>query len=398
MDPTRLFVETVLVVAQRYSIDTKDMGTVLRKLIVLSVKFVSQQRVWQACFGDDYVDWELLSTAPGASRGLLPGVADWLTLLDFCQWDDLCKHEATMQANQPLLHGLRAHMKACALDTGGERAWTLVAKLFVLLLIKGLPSQHSIESLTCGVFKTDTHDACTQLLARQAEHLYAPAEYETALVWLLEACVTGGKELHQVRAQCQAMQEERRLNLKQSRIVVFEGRPRLRDRVATVFKTEERKAQVDVLLSTWESFQGFSYLHQFPVTLSTRAKTLLYFLASQTHWDWRSHLHRILPSSGPLLEKVAAHPVTQPVCACWRAERERERERERGRDTHTHARQDLHVIVGVVGSLSMDGSPPFPSLTHFRRECFQSFPVTHVQRLTHSQVLCGSLRARRGLL
>jgi len=56
------------------------------------------------------------------------------------------------------------------------------------------------------------------------------------------------------------------------------------------------------------------------------------------------------------------------------------------------------VIVGVVGSLSMDGSPPFPSLTHFRRECFQSFPVTHVQRLTHSQVLCGSLRARRGLL
>lgn len=313
MDPTRTFVETVLVVAQKYSIDVRDIGAVLKKLVVLSVKFVSQQRVWQECFAEDYVDWDLLSTTMGATRGLLPGVADWLTLLDFCQWDELCKHESTMQVNQPILHGLRAHMKACALDTGGDKAWTLVAKAFILLLIKGLPSQHSIESLTCRAFKTDTHEACTQLLARQAEHLFAPADYEAALVWLLGACVTGGRELQQVRAQCQAMQEERRLNLKQSRIVVFQGRPRLRDRVATVFKTEERKAQVDVLLSTWESFQGFSYLHQFPVTLSSRVREVLYFMASQTRWDWRAHLPRVLPSAGPLLTKVASHPVTQPV-------------------------------------------------------------------------------------
>lgn len=52
----------------------------------------------------------------------------------------------------------------------------------------------------------------------------------------------------------------------------------------------------------------------------------------------------------------------------------------------TSAWQDLHVIIAVVSALSMDGSPPFPNLTLFRRECFHSFPVTHVQRLTHSQV------------
>jgi len=314
MDPTRLFVELVLVVAQKYSIDVKDMGLVLKKLIVLSVKFVSQREVWQGCFPNDYVDWDLLSATVGPTRGVLPGVSDWLTLLDYCHWDNLCKHEATMQVNQPILHSLRAHMKACALDVGGDKAWTLVGKLFILLLIKGLPSQHSMESLTCRVFKTNTHESCTQLLARQAEHLFAPAEYEAALAWLLETCETGARELHQVRTQCQAMQEERRLNLKQSRIVVFKGRPRLRDRVATVFKTEERKAQVDVLLSTWESFQGFSYLHQFPVTLSSKCKLLCYFLACQTQFDWRSHLHRVLPAAGSLLQKVASHPVTQPVC------------------------------------------------------------------------------------
>jgi ABC-type proline/glycine betaine transport system ATPase subunit len=136
------------------------------------------------------------------------------------------------------------------------------------------------------------------------------------------------------------LQEERRLNLKQSRIVVFQGRPRLRDRVATVFKTEERKAQVDVLLSTWESFQGFSYLHQFPVTLSSRVREVLYFMASQTRWDWRAHLARVLPSAGPLLTKVASHPVTQPVRGlaslpvnlddAQEGEREREREPDDG--------------------------------------------------------------------
>jgi hypothetical protein len=35
----------------------------------------------------------------------------------------------------------------------------------------------------------------------------------------------------------------------------------------------------------------------------------------------------------------------------------------------------------------MDGSAPFPLLTEFRKECFQSFPVTAVQRMTLSQIL-----------
>lgn len=41
----------------------------------------------------------------------------------------------------------------------------------------------------------------------------------------------------------------------------------------------------------------------------------------------------------------------------------------------------------------MDGSAPFPAMTAFRTSCFQSFPVTHVERMTLSQVLA-TLRAR----
>jgi hypothetical protein len=121
-----------------------------------------------------------------------------------------------------------------------------------------------------------------------------------------------------------------------------------------------RSAQVDTLLDTWESYAGFSYLHRFPPTLSEKVRSKLYFLASQTRWDWTRHVERILPAGGPLCVKVASHPITQP---------------------------DLQVILRVLEGLSMDGSAPFSHMTEFRKECFQSFPVSAVQRMTLSQIL-----------
>jgi hypothetical protein len=112
-------------------------------------------------------------------------------------------------------------------------------------------------------------------------------------------------------------------------------------------------------LETWESYTGFTYQHQFPPTLSEKVKSRLYFLASQTRWDWAKYVETVLPSGGPLLGKVMSHPITQ---------------------------SDLPVILRVIEGLSMDGSPPFVQMTAFRTACFQSFPVTHVQRMTLSQV------------
>lgn len=117
---------------------------------------------------------------------------------------------------------------------------------------------------------------------------------------------------------------------------------------------------MDTLLDTWESYTGFCYKHQFPPTLSERIKSRLYFLASQTRWEWRQHVSAVLPSGGALMDKVKSHPITQP---------------------------DLGVILRVLENLSMDGSPPFRQMTAFQTSCFQSFPVTHVQRMTLSQVL-----------
>lgn len=194
----------------------------------------------------------------------------------------------------------------------------------------------------------------------QAENLYTPEQYEATLLFVLDKCEVDVAALNQIHALIQATLEDRRLSLKLSRMTVIQGRPRLRDLVSSELKTEERKAQVDTLLDTWESYTGFSYKHRFPPSLSEKVKSKLYFLACQTRWNWAKYVESVLPSGGALCSRVASHPVTQP---------------------------DLQVILRVLERLSMDGSAPFPQMTEFRKECFQSFPVTAVQRMTLSQIL-----------
>jgi hypothetical protein len=362
--------QTMLSAGRRYSIGVQHLHALVPKLTVLSVKFVSRRRLWEARFGEDYVDWDLVEGLP-ASKNVLGGCAEWLGLLSFCKWDDLSKHEGEIQSAHPPLHVLRKSMREASLDTGDTAAWTLVCKIFLLMLVQGLPPMHALENLTCGVFKRNTHAGCTTLLAKQAEHLFTPEQYERTIQYALERCDVDGPGLEQLQTLFLATAQERSLCLKMSRMAVMEGRPRLRDRVTSVLKTEERKAQVDSQLETWDSYTGFSYKHQFPPTLSEKIRSKLYFLASQTRWDWTRYVEMVLPSAGSLSERVAKHPVTQP---------------------------DLPVIVRVLEGLSMDGSPPFPQMTEFRKACFQSFPVTHVQRMTLSQVSPqgGAARAEGG--
>ena len=351
-------VQAMLSAGKRYSVGVQDLPALLLKLVVLSVKYVSRRKLWEARFGGDYVDWDLVEAV--ASKNVFGGCAEWLGLLAFCKWDDLGKREGEIQAGHPALHGLRRHMRECSLDTGDGSAWTLVCRLFVITLVQGLPSLHALEVLTCGLFKRSTQAGCTMLLAKQAEYLFPPVQYEESLKFLLEHCEVDRQALEQTLALCQASLEDRKLSLKLSRMTVMEGRPRLRDRMTSTLRTEEKKAQVDTQLNTWESYSGFSYKHRFPTTLSEKVRSKLYFLASQTRWDWTQYIEMVLPAGGPLCTKVASHPVTQP---------------------------DLPVILRVIEALSMDGSAPFEQMTEFRKECFQSFPVTHVQKMTLSEIL-----------
>lgn len=78
----------------------------------------------------------------------------------------------------------------------------------------------------------------------QAGHLFTPGQYESTLQFILDKCVMDTRALEQTLALSRASMEDRKLSLKMSRMTVVVGRPRLRDRVSSVLRTEERKAQV----------------------------------------------------------------------------------------------------------------------------------------------------------
>lgn len=351
----------MLATGQTLSVGVTDLRALLLKLIVLSVKYVSKRDLWGTRFGEDYVDWNLVDGVQ-ASKSLLGGTAEWLGLLELCRWEELSRQEGAVH---PLVRAVRKHMKECGLDTGDATGWTLACKIFLIMLLQGVPSLHTLEVLTCAVFKMNTQAGCTMLLAKQAENLHAPALYEQALHFVLDRCEVDTAALEQTHQLMLASLDDRKISLKMSRLTVVQGRPRLRDRVTSEFKSEERKAQMDAKLETWDSYTGYCWKHQFPPTLSEKIRSKLYFLASQTRWAWGKYVEAVLPSGGALCTRVAAFPVGQP---------------------------DLPVIQRVIERLSMDGSPPFKAMTDFRAECFGSFPVTHTQRMTLSQVKPDFLR------
>ncbi len=169
MDPHEA-VHHILTIGKRYSIDVRDMGALIQKLVVLSVKFVSKKTLWSARFGDAYVHWELVEGQ--VNKNICGGCAEWIGLLSFCKWDELGKHESVIQTAHQPLQVLRHHMREGCLDTGGADAWTLACKLFLLMLVQGGPSLHVLEVLTCGIFKRDTHSGCIELLAKQVSAVF----------------------------------------------------------------------------------------------------------------------------------------------------------------------------------------------------------------------------------
>ena len=192
--------QTMLTVGKKYSIDVSDLKSLPLKIIVLSVKFVSREALWKMRFGEEhYVHWELVNMLN--NKNVLGGSAEWLGMLEFCKWEELSKVESEIAHVYHPLHILRRNMRECNLDTGGTDAWTLACKVFLLMLVQGIPSLlHVLEVLTCSQFKKNTHSGCIQLLAKQVSN-------PTSLIGLMtrEQCtdllVTGRAPVHTRRVR-----------------------------------------------------------------------------------------------------------------------------------------------------------------------------------------------------
>ena len=346
--PLALVAETLVSVGGHYSMDVQNLRELCVKMIILSLKYVNRQAVWASVFPDAFVDWALVR--PNANT--LGDLQIWLPLLELFAWENVER----LEAHHAPLASMRRAMRAAQIDVG---TWDLPCQLLVLQMLHGIPGLQAFQLMTCRVLKKDTHQNCALLLAALSDTPFTPEVCGAALAGILgDAFVRINVAPLELHLRAATMRRDGlSAALKMKTMSAHLGRPRLRDRMTV---TDEQKVAMDSTLGTWESYTAFCQLHQFPNVLSEMVKVRLYFLASQTAWDWRSQVGFVLHHDGELCDRLGKYPVSRP---------------------------DLPILHRCVEALAMDGTPPFPEMIDFRNRCFRSFPVSHAQRMNLTQVL-----------
>lgn len=347
-----LVVDRLLTVGEDFSMDTSDLRSLVIKNIILCLKYVSRECVFEEIFPGDFVDWGL---DRGVSRcfgtNLLGDHHLWIPLLRLLSWPEPDRVENC----HPRLKILRKQMRDQDLDVGGH---TLVCKFFLVQMLDSISALQTFKLLAGELMKRDPHQSCALVLAALVDKPAAPDECESVLIEILgEHLQVDTSTLEGCLATIQRQRAERERGLRMKQMTSYVGRPRLRDRLVP---TDTESVKLDASLGTWETYIGFCQMHQFPNVLSDIVKQRLYFLAAQTNWDWKPHVAKVIKHTGELTGKLSQYPVCKP---------------------------DQHIIGNVISLLSMDGKPPFAELIAFRSKCFSSFPVSQVQKMTLSQVL-----------
>jgi hypothetical protein len=303
-------------------------------------------------FPGEFIDWKLVNEN---KYNILGDTVAWITFLDLFNWNKFEEIEGVIRDKYSMLSKLRTHLKSCHLDLEKGYGWTMACKMKILMMVYKLSTLNTIDVFTCNIFKRNTMQNCMGFLALQAEEMYTPAEQAETIKFMLERAEINTTYLDQNMQIYRAIKEDSRLSLQKSRQQVTQGRPRLRDKL-TFSRLQEDKH--NDAFNMWETYAGFCYKHQFPPTLSENLKMKLYFMASQTTWNWKIHLPQIAQGLHVITQKVAAYAVSDP---------------------------DIPTIVKVIQNMNMDGRAPFALLNNFRYKCFQGFPVSRTMSMTITQ-------------
>ena len=356
MNPKDLLLR-LLKIGEQFSMDQKDLPALLVKTIIISLKYIDRRQLFETIFPDHYADWTLLECTPSTSNAL-GDTEPWLCLLSLLEWPALTDKDREIEREHPPLAQIKSGLKSNSLDLPG---WTMACRAFILQLVQGLQSMHANEQLTTRALGRPTRDNTMQFLAGLYDTKHLPSAYTQTLALILspQSVQIDTATLTHTMSIITTQRDEHKLNLRMKSMQLVALRPRLRDKLRSSLLTEHNKEQVDIKMGTWDSYAGFCHTHRFPNNLSDRVKRQLYFLASQTHWEWQDHIKHLIKN--PDIEtRVQLHPVTQP---------------------------DANVIHWVIESLNMGGRPPFPEMMAFKARGFASFPVVYVQRMTLTQIL-----------
>ena len=345
------FVQTVLQLGKRLSMDVTDLHALCVKAVVLNLVYVDREVLCGSLFPDAYVDWTLAASGR-AGVNTVGDVDVWIPFLELCKWDKL----GEVKQLPPVVVSMCGGMREVGLP-GDD--WNLVCRLMIVHSLVGSDPLRSFQLLVCRSDRPDGTGMCSRLLAYLSGQRYVPSEFERAFAVILsrEFLTIDTTGMEAIMSKLRTRSEERQMFQQMRELAVSGGRPRLRDRQE---KNVADRLNEDATLSTWETYQGWTQLHQFSNTLSDTVKYRLYFLAAQTAFDWRPFVSVVLGRECALSEHVTQYPVSIP---------------------------DVGVLSKVLSDLCMGGKAPFPELVSFRRVCFAHFPETVKANLTFTQVL-----------
>ena len=271
MSNITLIVQKLVSTGWNFSIDTKNISLLIVKLIVLSLKYIDKQRLWNELFKDSenhHVDWSMIKPDFNAFNDLY----FWIPMIEQCHWGTLQEKIAK--------HPIITHMQQSLCDAGietNDKDHDLACQLLILHLLHGIPVLYAFELLTCRKFNKNTHHMSAVLLANISNILYKPEEYECILQDILHVnhIHIDTTEFQEKLDLLNTQQESIKTIHKQSITHNNTGRPRLRDLLD--FSSED-KLQMDMRLGTWESFVSYCQLHQFPNILNEVTKQRFIFL------------------------------------------------------------------------------------------------------------------------
>jgi hypothetical protein len=337
------FVLRLLQAAEVYNLDQKDIKSLCLKVLILSLKYVDRRAMFETLFPGQFADWEKAQITFGDA-------VTWLTMLGLMSWKSLTDN---LQVRDVLLEQTKAALKKNNIDMNG---WDVACKVLILQMIVGLQSVHAIELLTTRLLNTNTRQSTVLFLASTYDNKHPPETYTRTLTSIIENAHVDVDTLQQTMRAIMKEKEDRTMHLRIKSIQLTSLRPRLRDKMQTSL---EDKEDADARTGTWNTYKGFCHIHRFPNNMSERIKKLLYFMASQTNWDWNNYVNKVIQNRDLEL-RIVQRPITHP---------------------------DVPELLCVINTLSMDGKKPFAELMAFKIKAFTNFPVVFVQSMSLTQLL-----------
>lgn len=367
--------------AEQFNLDQSQLDILLLKIVVISLKYVDREKLYESLFPQQAPDWKLIKDML-ANSNPLGDAESWLQLLTLVDWSQTIKDTDRMHVESKCapLANTKTHLRANGIDT---QDWNTACKVLMLQMVLGLQSMNAIDMYVTRQFRTEIgksygagggggvaglmggggvatgRDVVIRFLAGVAGEMFPADVYMETFKFVIERAKVNGVPLQQNMTLILAQKQERQETLRQRALqTVAHLRPRLRDKLkASYMNSESEKDRADSRLGTCDSYSGFCREHGLSAILSDKIKKQLYFMAAQTAWDWRAYVERIARG---LEEKIKRRPVQNP---------------------------DRTVLLSVIQDMQMGGRPPFEKMSKFKARCFQSFPVVYVQRLTLSEVL-----------